>query len=393
MEQNQYDVIIVGAGPAGLSAAYFCATSNKKVLVIEKQKEPGPFPRGETLHDDAILDELLGSGVMKSLQLHLTADRLYHSPFNIKSAVRIAKTPSIVFEWRAFIEKIYERCQNLQNIQFLFNTDVLGPIYSEESNACVGVFTKDARYYAHSVIAANGHTSSIGNSLGIKYDSEMNLPMVKCLITGFRSEYTGFEYFFFVENQFKEFPKYPSGVAFIFPRNADHCEIGFMLFTHISSTSIKNNSISDSDLMKLWAFLKQNLPGFSDRIKNVKIQFEMPTRLPNVRLLENLMPRPGLFLIGDAAGMVEASGGSGLIAGIKAGKLVAEIINEQGGLPWDKKTQERSNKTIKESVVYKKLKKNYALVGTFQRYLFGKLKTADKINKKWKIVQIAYKLI
>ncbi len=393
MEQYQYDVIVVGAGPAGLSAAYFCGTSNKNVLVIEKQKVPGPYPRGETLHDDMILDELLGPGVMKSLQLHLTADRLYHSPSNIKSAVRIAKTPSIVFEWKEFINRMYERCQQLQNIRFLFNTEVLGPIYADNSSACIGVFTKDARFYAHTVIAANGHTSSIGTSLGIPYDSSMNLPMVKCLVTGFRSEYMGFEYFFFTENQFPEFPNYPSGVAFIFPRNADHCEIGYMLFTHISPTSIKNNQISDSDLMKLWQFLKQNLVGFSDRIKDVKIELEMPTRLPNVRLLEDLMQRPGLFLIGDAAGMVEASGGSGLIAGIKAGKLAAEIIKEQGTNPWDKHSQESANKTIKNSILYKKLKKNYAFVGKFQKYLFGNLKSADKINKRWKIVQIAYKLI
>ena len=330
---------------------------------------------------------------MKSIQLHLTADRLYHSPNNLKSAIRIAKTPSIVFEWKEFISKIYERCKREQNITFKFNTEVLGPIYSDENGACNGVFTNNERYYAQSVIAANGHSSTIGNSLGVKYDSTMNLPIVKCLISGFKSDYSGFEYFFFVENQFSEYPNYPSGVAFIFPRNDDHCEIGFMLFTHISPTSLKNNEIFDSDLMKFWSFLKTNLPGFSERVKNTKTEFEMSTRLPNASLIEQIMQRPGLFIIGDAAGMVEASGGSGLVAGIKASKLVAEIIELQGTLPWDENSKKRANNLIKNSVVYKKLKKNYTLIGKFQRYLFGKLKTTEKINKRWKIVQIAYKLI
>jgi electron transfer flavoprotein-quinone oxidoreductase len=39
--QDRYDVIIVGAGPAGSTAAYICAKNNLSVLLIEKGKYPG----------------------------------------------------------------------------------------------------------------------------------------------------------------------------------------------------------------------------------------------------------------------------------------------------------------------------------------------------------------
>lgn len=39
--ENEYDVIIVGAGPAGLFAAwYFCEHSDLRVLIIDKGKAP-----------------------------------------------------------------------------------------------------------------------------------------------------------------------------------------------------------------------------------------------------------------------------------------------------------------------------------------------------------------
>ena len=36
-----YDLIIIGAGPAGLTAAYQLSESNKKVLVLEKKSQVG----------------------------------------------------------------------------------------------------------------------------------------------------------------------------------------------------------------------------------------------------------------------------------------------------------------------------------------------------------------
>ena len=48
MENNHFDVIIIGAGPAGSSAATILAENGRRVLVLEREK----FPRyhiGESL--------------------------------------------------------------------------------------------------------------------------------------------------------------------------------------------------------------------------------------------------------------------------------------------------------------------------------------------------------
>ncbi len=41
MEQNVFDTIVIGSGPAGLAAAYAAAVSDQSVAVIEKQPRPG----------------------------------------------------------------------------------------------------------------------------------------------------------------------------------------------------------------------------------------------------------------------------------------------------------------------------------------------------------------
>ena len=38
---KQYDIVVVGAGNAGLSAALHCAKEGKKVLLIEQHNLPG----------------------------------------------------------------------------------------------------------------------------------------------------------------------------------------------------------------------------------------------------------------------------------------------------------------------------------------------------------------
>ena len=51
-----YDIIIVGSGPAGLTASIYASRANKSVLVIEKRKHiagncyDAPSYGGDTVH-------------------------------------------------------------------------------------------------------------------------------------------------------------------------------------------------------------------------------------------------------------------------------------------------------------------------------------------------------
>ena len=63
------DVLVVGAGPAGLTAARAAASAGKSVLLIDDQAEPG----GSLLHRDATIDGALGDSWAAGVVAELTA--------------------------------------------------------------------------------------------------------------------------------------------------------------------------------------------------------------------------------------------------------------------------------------------------------------------------------
>ncbi|HLD72735.1 MAG TPA: NAD(P)/FAD-dependent oxidoreductase [Candidatus Nanoarchaeia archaeon] len=69
---ESFDVIIIGAGPAGLKCAEILGKSNQKVLLLEKNKEIGPKPCGGLMTDQGLtyLQQSIGEKKFNKLILN-----------------------------------------------------------------------------------------------------------------------------------------------------------------------------------------------------------------------------------------------------------------------------------------------------------------------------------
>ena len=135
-----------------------------------------------------------------------------------------------------------------------------------------------------------------------------------------------------------------------------------------------------------WDNLKKNYPGFSEFFKAAKIDYEEVTVLPNARIVKNFVPCPGIVLIGDSAGFVNPFGSSGLYYSMEMANLwvtnIAKKMKEKEDI-WSAENIEDYKAAFENYDVYKEVKGLYNLIGAFEYKIFNRLRTAEKINKKW----------
>ena len=396
-----YHFIIVGAGTAGLTAAIVATKLNRKVLVLEKGDKPAPKPRGETIHHYALLDEILGKDFLPLISKHDTPNRLFHSPKNkFQSHIKSSST-SYVFEWEDFIARFNEKIKEFE-IEIRCNCEVTEPII--ENNVCIGVKYRDIngaeqKALGNTILACDGYNSTIGSQLGVDY-KYINNPMVKCLVNQANiniKEQSALELFLVTSGELTYAPNFPPCALFMFPRGGKEIEIGLMIFS-TAALSLKDIYIPDKkEIKRVWNEIKNLYPGFNTFLKGAEITYEELTGIGSANMTKKYLPYPGVVLIGDSAGFVEASGSSGLYSSMAMADFWVRLIyKELGDLPenneelikinkslWTKEYIDTSKKLFRQTEIFKHITKTYQLFNSFLKSIFVNMRTAENINEKW----------
>ena len=389
-----FDFVIVGAGPAGLTASIIAAREGFKVVVIEKGEQAGPKPRGEGMGHYSIVDDILGKDFLSSIGFKSNGDRVWHSPGNLQITTTYREYPHYFFEWREFIDRFVEKAEEV-GVDILLKSEVIEPI--EKKGVCIGLKYKDESsnintIYGKAVLDCSGYAGVIGRYYGVPYDEEINCPIIKCLVSEANIEIEktpGLQFFFIGNGDLNYSPNFPPSVAYIFPLENKRLEVGLML-RMAQVPQMKTVIVpDDKEILKVWDNLKKNYPGFSEFFKAAKIDYEEVTVLPNARLVKDFVPRPGIVLIGDSAGFVNPFGSSGLYYSMEMSqfwvKNIAKKMKEKEDI-WSAENIEDYKTTFENYDVYKEVKGLYNLIGAFEYKIFNRLRTAEKINKKWEYI-------
>jgi flavin-dependent dehydrogenase len=399
-----YNFVIVGAGPAGLTAAITAARLGLKVLIIEKGEIAGPRPRGEGMGHYPIVDEILGKGFLPSIGLKSNGGRVWHSPGDIQKFTTYKEYDHYFFEWREFIDK-FVKVANEEKVEILYKSEVIESI--DEEGFTIGVKYKDENgsvknVFGQAILDCSGYFGVIGSKYGINYN-DMNCPIVKCLISkaNLNLKDTPDLQFYFMGNGDLEYaPKFPPSVAYVFPLENRCAEVGLMLrmaqVPQMRSVEVPN----ESEILAVWDKLKKSYPGFSTFFKGAQIDYEEVTYLPNAKMANNFVPNPGSILIGDAAGFINPFGSSGLYYSMEMASFWVKII--YGELSSINKEEDTKPEFIKDlwtdekigqyklkfenTDAFKEVNQMYNLIGAFEYKIFNRLRISEKINKKWEYI-------
>ena len=389
-----FDFVIVGAGPAGLTASIVAAREGFKVVVIEKGDQAGPKPRGEGMGYYSIVDDILGKDFLPSIGFKSDGARVWHSPGDLQITTTFREYPHYFFEWREFIDRFVEKAKEV-GVDILLKSEVIEPI--EKNGICVGLKYKDEssninEIYGKAILDCSGYTGVIGRYYGVPYDEEINCPIIKSLVSEANLEIEktpGLQFFFIGNGDLNYSPNFPPSVAYVFPLENKRLEVGLML-RMAQVPQMKTVIVPDNkEILRVWENLKKNYPGFSEFFKAAKIDYEEVTVLPNARMVKNFVPRPGIVLIGDSAGFVNPFGSSGLYYSMEMANLwvtnIAKKMKEKEDI-WSTENIEDYKNVFENYDVYKEVKGLYNLIGAFEYKIFNRLRTAEKINKKWEYI-------
>ncbi len=302
MINKSYDVIIVGAGPSGSTAAMFAARKGVSVLVLEKDREIGlPVRCAEAVSKEGIAEFIEPN--MDFVSSTITKFSLT-SPSGIEVIIPLEQIGYVLDRTR--FDKAIAQEASKNGAQFVTRAYVNNLLI--ENGIVNGVVAEinGVQYKINSkiVIAADGVESRIGRRAGLKtfIDFREMEGAFQVLATNISIPNDSLQ-FFFGKNVA------PEGYLWIFPKNNNSANIGI----GISGAVGKKKSASKY----LNEFLEKKFP-------EVSILSQVAGGVPCSTTLDKIVA-PGILLVGDAARQVNPLSGGGIVSGMIGGSIGGEV--------------------------------------------------------------------
>ncbi|MGC8594032.1 MAG: geranylgeranyl reductase family protein [Candidatus Kryptoniota bacterium] len=340
--RDYYDIIVVGAGPAGSTAARFAAANGAKVLLLEKDREIGvPVRCGEAVDHEGLSEfiepgnQFISSTIKKFklvapngavVEPHIegTGYVLDRRIFDYELA-RIAADCGTEILTKAYVNGVLKSDGTVKGVNVLYN----GEKISIQSKIVIG---------------ADGVESRVGRWAGINTTVSMHDMESAAQVTAANIDVDPDTCYFYFGEKYA-----PGGYLWIFPKKNHTANIGLGIAADLSRKKHAQKFLDE--------FMKEKFP-------DAPVLNKIAGGVPCAQNLKQIS-MPGLMLVGDAAHQVNpVSGGgiiSGMIGGKIAGKIAAEAIKENDlsilsryDIEWQKRLGERHDRYYRiKKVIYK----------------------------------------
>lgn len=342
----KYDVVIVGAGPAGSVTGCFAAESGAKVLIIERRQEVGvPVLCGE-----GVSRKIDDWGMLEGkrwIASSMDGARIY-SPDGtmVKLAADMAGNETGYVIYRDIFDQELARQAIKAGVKIMMNTTAIGLL--KDNDKIKGVkakqFGEEFEIEADVVVGADGVESKVGQWGGIETTLNPKDLEICAQYTFTNVDCKDAYCDFYLGNEIA-----PGGYVWVFPKGKDVANVGIGILA----------SLSESGMAKK---LLDKFIANDPRLKNGEpIRFiagAVPVSNPGETVRDNLL------LVGDAARHVDPITGGGITCCLEGGKIAGETI----GMAVEKQQFDQETlsayETAWKETFGKKLRRNYLVKET-----------------------------
>ncbi|MGH3177617.1 MAG: geranylgeranyl reductase family protein [Streptosporangiaceae bacterium] len=321
---DEADVIVVGAGPAGSTTAYYLAQAGLDVLMLEKSAFPREKVCGDGLTPRGV-KALVAMGISvgeqdgwvrnKGLRV-IGAGKRLELPWP-----ELSSYPGYgLVRPRTDLDQMLARRAQRAGARLLEGLTVTGPVLHERSGRITGVKAKagdggERSYRARVIVAADGNSSRLSVAMGLRKRDDRPLGVaVRTYYTSPRHDDDYLESWLDLWDGDRLLP----GYGWIFGMGDGTSNVGLGLL----NTSAAFGNTDYHALLRKWL---EGMPaewGFTEENRT------QPIRGAALPMGFNRTPHyhRGLLLAGDAGGMVNPFNGEGIAYAMESGEILARTI-------------------------------------------------------------------
>ena len=304
--KNNYDVIVVGGGPAGSMAAIEISKSGYSVCVLEKDRDIGmPVRCGEAIgytglnqffkpKPSWIASEIKGAILISPENHQINIDFKKETGYILNRRIfdydlsRMAVENGAEVYTKAYVKDVIMQDQYVTGVVL----DYLG---------------EEKKIFSNIVIGADGIESRVGRWAGIKTNVKMK-DMESCVQYSVANiDVKQNKMIMYVGKKYA-----PGGYLWIFPKGDGFANIGI----GVSGKYSKNKSAK----VYINEFLDKNYP-------NVSILTTVCGGVPCSKPINDPIGN-GILLVGDAAHQINPMTGGGIASGMRGGQIAGQIASQ-----------------------------------------------------------------
>ena len=174
---NYYDVVIVGAGPAGSTAAYYLADKGYRVALLERKTFPRDkicgdawcSPALDILEEMGILQELEEKNLCRSVQYGGLVSPFGYSCINKDTVYGSTKTIRTYAIKRLICDEFVAKKAKEVGAHLIEDMDVSDAVLDNDTKLWTVTTKREFQYLCRILICADGSTSYLGKKLGTIY--------------------------------------------------------------------------------------------------------------------------------------------------------------------------------------------------------------------------------